>query len=344
MSTKKRIFWIIISIILAILTISAILIQSRDVSLSTLLQKLKNADLRYLSLSILLMVLYVLFEGEAILAMAKAVGYPQNHIKGFLYGSADIYFSAVTPSAVGGQPASAYFMHEDGIPGEIATAILLLNLIMYTVVMQVIGLVSFIIRPQIFFTFTLFSKIVICASFLILCGLLFFFIVLLVRPGILFGAARFTVKLLSKIKLVRHPTAIYEKLEKKAADYSECVDLFFSNKLLLFKIFLYNLLQRLANLFITITMYLATGGSVSQILNLFVVQSMVVVGSNCIPLPGAMGVADMLMIDGYTNLFNRTFAFELELLGRSVSFYICSLFSGVTVLLGWILKRKKNEL
>lgn len=343
MSTKRQAFWIIISIFLAILTILGVFIQARDVSVFSLIERLRQSDFRYLSLSVALMFFYIFCEGEAIICMGKAAGFRSTHKNGFLYGSADIYFSAVTPSAVGGQPASAYFMHKDGIPGEIATAILLLNLIMYTLAMQIVGLVCFCIRPHLFFTFTIFSRIVIVASFLVLCALLFFFFLLLIRPGILFGAARVLVALFSRIRLIRHPTAIYEKLEKKAADYSECVDLFFNNKLLLFKIFLYNLLQRLSNLFITVTMYLATGGAITEAVDLFVVQSLVVVGSNCIPLPGAMGVADMLMIDGYTNLFNRTFAYELELLGRSMSFYVCSVLSGFTVLVGWILKRKKEQ-
>ena len=52
-------------------------------------------------------------------------------VRGVLYSAADIYFSAITPSATGGQPASALLMVGDGIPTAVTTVVLLLNLAMY---------------------------------------------------------------------------------------------------------------------------------------------------------------------------------------------------------------------
>ena len=51
-----------------------------------------------------------LFEGEALREIVFHMGYPTKHKDAFVYSAADIYFSAITPSASGGQPASAFFM------------------------------------------------------------------------------------------------------------------------------------------------------------------------------------------------------------------------------------------
>ncbi|MFR2128888.1 MAG: hypothetical protein ACLS4M_06675 [Eubacterium ventriosum] len=44
-------------------------------------------------------------------------GYKRPFRKCLVYSSSDIYFSAITPSATGGQPASAYFMMKDKVWG-----------------------------------------------------------------------------------------------------------------------------------------------------------------------------------------------------------------------------------
>ena len=77
------------------------------------------------------------------------MGYPAKRSHGFVYSAADVYFSAITPSASGGQPASAYFMLKDGIAGTAVMAALLLNLIMYTLAILTIGLVDILIFPEV---------------------------------------------------------------------------------------------------------------------------------------------------------------------------------------------------
>ena len=74
------------------------------------------------------------------------LGIKPARIDGTVYGGADVYFSAITPSASGGQPASAYFMIRDGIPGYAATVALLINLVMYTLSLLTIGLLCMILK------------------------------------------------------------------------------------------------------------------------------------------------------------------------------------------------------
>ena len=91
---------------------------------------------------------FIYFEGEALRVLVRHMGYPAKRSHGFVYSAADVYFSAITPSASGGQPASAYFMLKDGIAGTAVMAALLLNLIMYTLAILTIGLVDILIFPE----------------------------------------------------------------------------------------------------------------------------------------------------------------------------------------------------
>ena len=78
---------------------------------------------------------------------------------------------------------------------------------------------------------------------------------------------------------------------------------------------------------------------------MFAMQSNVVIGAYCIPIPGSMGVTDLLMMDGFTSLMNEQTSANLELLSRAVSFYICILLCGLIVLVKYALLRlRKNHL
>ena len=106
-------------------------------------------------------------------------------------------------------------------------------------------------------------------------------------------------------------------------------------------------MQRFCNIGVTLFVYLATGGSLSRWLEVFVTQGYVVLGSNAVPVPGAVGVADYLFLDGFEELIVDTTC--VELISRSISFYICLVFCGA-VTLGAVAfnmlkkrKRRKNE-
>ena len=62
-------------------------------------------------------------------------------------------------------------------------------------------------------------------------------------------------------------------------------------------------------------------------------------GSNFIPVPGAVGISEFLMYFGYTMLLGEESAYSLAILGRGISFYTCSIISIITVLLGYIIIR-----
>ena len=141
---------------------------------------------------------------------------------------------------------------------------------------------------------------------------------------------------------MRNPQKHLDKITKTQKDYSDCVRIMSGSRTIWIKAFVFNLLQRLSQIMVTIMVYLATGGPLSGVKDLFVTQIMVVLGSNCVPIPGAMGVADMLMLDGYTQLFSKDYAYRLELIGRSLSFYCCIIISAAMVLIGYLLLKKNG--
>ena len=58
----------------------------------------------------------------------------------FLFSSVGFFFSCITPSASGGQPAQIYYMKKEKIPIPVSTLVLMIVTITYKLVLVVVGL------------------------------------------------------------------------------------------------------------------------------------------------------------------------------------------------------------
>ena len=344
MQIKKKILWSFVAVVLAILTIMAVLSGSGDMTPAQFYEYVRGASLPWLLAALLSMSGFIFFEGEALRVILRHIGYPRGLRSSCLYSAADVYFSAITPSASGGQPASAYFMIKDGISGAAVTASLLANLVMYTLAVLIVGVTGFLMRPAIILHFAVLSRILIIIGLTVLLSLAVIFFLLLARHKVLFRGAGRLIRFLHKIHLIRHPDKYWNKLETAVEEYRVCVVQMAGQKRMLLIGLGFNLLQRISQMMVTIFVYLATGGSPSKLADLWSIQCFVVIGSNCVPIPGSMGVVDYLMVDGYQYLMDRQAAFRLELLSRGLSFYGCILISAAVSLAGylWLRRRKKT--
>ena len=179
----KKIIGVIVVSVFAIITIYTVF-RGSGISLNELTASLKEASWEGILLASVSMLGFIYFEGEALRVLVRHMGYPAKRSHGFVYSAADVYFSAITPSASGGQPASAYFMLKDGIAGTVVMAALLLNLIMYTLAILTIGLIDILISPEVFLNFSIGCRVLIVAGGLALAGLGIIFYLLLRRQAL----------------------------------------------------------------------------------------------------------------------------------------------------------------
>lgn len=114
-SIKKQI--INVSVLLAMIGLTFFIIFSNQdgFSISSVGEFVKKIHWPFLLGAFLCMFMNIGFKGMSIGLLSRTMGYHKRPSKNYSYASADIYFSAITPSATGGQPASAYYMVKDGI-------------------------------------------------------------------------------------------------------------------------------------------------------------------------------------------------------------------------------------
>ena len=121
-----------------------------------------------------------------------------------------------------------------------------------------------------------------------------------------------------------------KKLNDMEREYKECADLILKNKKTLSKAFLCNLLQRVSQILVSVFVYIGVTHGFRGAIKAFSIQGFVALGSNAVPIPGAIGAADYLYVDGFEDLLKNTVS--VELVSRGISFYVCVLLCGLFTL------------
>ena len=145
------------------------------------------------------------------------------------------------------------------------------------------------------------------------------------------------------LDLVQDYEKAKERLETTIENYNKCVVTVAGKKRLLAKTYLLNLAQRTAQILVTVFCHLAMKGNLDDALRVFAVQTYVVMGSNFIPIPGAVGISEFLMYYGHTAQLGEEAAYSLAILSRGISFYTCIAISIIAVAIGYISIRVKKS-
>ncbi len=131
-----------------------------------------------------------------------------------------------------------------------------------------------------------------------------------------------------------------DRLANVLSDYSTCLDVVKGETKVFATLFAFTLLQRLSQTLVPVFVYLAQGGTLLHSGQIFASQIYSAIGSMCMPVPGGMGIADYLLFTGLHAFLDKEAALQLELLSRSVSFYLCVFLSLMIVLAGYVKRHR----
>ena len=339
---KNKIIWFIVFLGLVALTMYTIINGSSNFSFEGFVRYLSVANPYWMAAAVGCMLLFILIEGFSIKYLTDFLGSRINVRRGCLYSSADIFFSAITPSATGGQPASAFFMMRDSIPASVTAMSLLINIALYTVSIIFIGALCIIFSPSTFLKFGNFSRFLIICGFIIQTACVVTFALLVYRDKIMYKIADKILVIAKKLHLAKHVEKKRKKLEKSALEYKECSKAIKNHFGVIIKAFLLNVLQRIVQMGVTVCVYIASCNSVDKVGEVFAAQGCVILGSNAVPVPGAVGVADYLFFEGFEDIVNDNLV-NLELLSRGISFYVCIVLCIAVVAVCYITGRKTKK-
>lgn len=341
LSKKKHFLWVVVALIIAGVTLTVVFTRSETMTVEELHDMFWDGKPGWLIMAFLFMLGYFIFEGLSLNTLLRSVGCKTSLKNGIVYGATDVYFSGITPSATGGQPAVMYFMIKYGVPVATAVVILVINLILYNVSTIILGVLVILIYPEIFLAFNPLSKTIIVIGGIVVTCLGIALVMLLKRGEWMAGFLIKLVKVANKLGIIKNSEKKIRGIESLEKDYHAAGEMMSGKPRALIKAGFYNMMQRITLLVVPVFMDLAISNSTGKPLTVWAVQCFVAVGVNCIPIPGAMGAYDYLMIDGYHDLMSAERVYRIAILSRIMSFYLCILISSIIVLIAYLRVRKR---
>ena len=244
-SIRKQVLNIATLAVLIGFTFFVIFNNKDGFSLNSLVDFVSDIHFPFLIGAFLCMFMNIGFKGLSIAALSRALGYRRSLPRNYAYASADIYFSAITPSATGGQPASAFYMVKDDIPISHTTAILSVNLFMYTASLIVLALITFILRPSLFFNLESWVvKVCIIIGLLVQLLLLSLYLMIMISEKMVVKLATWLVNFLALLHIVKHKREYLGRINSSVHRFKESASLLGHNKKALAAAFFLNYLYR----------------------------------------------------------------------------------------------------
>jgi len=331
MKSKKKYFISVIFFVILLILTFYLLFKNNDIT--QVLSSLKNISYEYIAVGALLIFIYLFTESIYIKLILKSLNHKIHLWQGFVYSCIEFYFSAITPSSTGGQPAQAYYMAKDGIPFTKSSVTLLLNTITFKLVLLFMGLIAVIFYPSLIFNnSTLFTVIFIfgiVVNLLVIAACL----MLMYSKRWVKSIAIFCINLGAKLHIVKNKEQKLDSFYNHLAEYQDSAKYIRDHLGVSIKVCLITFVQRLAMFSIAFIVYKAFGLTGYSYIELVVIQIALAIAIDSLPLPGGIGASEVMLLLIYNKVFGELVAMPAMLVTRGLGYYLCLIVSGIGVLL-----------
>lgn len=289
---------------------------------------IRQADIRYLIIATLCVVFFILGESVIIFYMMRSLGAKVRMGHCALYSFVGFFFSCITPSATGGQPMQIYYMKKDKLPVPVTTLVLMIVTITYKAVLVIIGLLVCLFGRgflkgylgDMMWVFYLGVALnVFCVTLMM---------VLVFAPGLAKGIMVKGLKLLEHLKFLHPKGSRLEKLEKSMDLYHETAAFWAGHRMIIAKVLLITFVQRILLFTVTYWVYRSLGFDTYGIFTITMLQAVISVSVDMLPLPGGMGISETLYMTMFVPVFGEAMLPSM-LLSRGIAYYGQLLLSAV---------------
>ncbi len=263
----------------------------------------------------------------------------------FLFSSVGFFFSCITPSASGGQPMQIYYMKKEKIPIPFATVILMVVTITYKLVLVVTGLGILLFGREIRERYLGEVLPVFYLGVLLNVFCVALMTVLVFHPVLAEIILTKGMGLLERIRLMRRKEERRRKLQEAMKVYRETAAYLEKHRRVIFWVILITFAQRLALFAVTWVVYLAFGLSGTAVWDVILLQAVISVSVDMLPLPGGMGISEALFLRIFPTVFQGMLLPGM-VISRGLGYYSQLLISAmftVAAQIYYTLRREQGE-
>ena len=303
---------------------------------------LLSADWRVLLLGLPMMALFLCCEAGATWSILRTLGCAQPFRRCAYYSCTGFFFSTITPSSTGGQPAQIVAMGRDGVPAASGALDMLLVTIGYNT--AAMGWGAFALFTAGDLTERLGGQVGLLlglglAIFALLDAAMFLFLFL---PGpakrLLYGC----IALAARIYPPLDRAGWEEKADAHLAEYRRGAQLIRRAPSLLVKVVGLSALQLACSYAMPYVVYRAFGLSGFSLWEVMALQALCAIAVGYLPLPGSAGAAESVFLRGFLLVYGEVLVAPAMILSRTLNCYLVLLATAVVLAVGRALRRPRR--
>lgn len=331
MKSKKN--WICFGVMAALLSWTVYSILKKQTP-GQLARAIASADWRLILLGIPVMALFIAFEAKSTHWILRALGTPQPFRRCYFYSCTGFFFSTITPSATGGQPAQIYYMNRDGVPAASGTIDMLLTTIGYNGATVFYGLLALLTGRNL--TERLGGRVgfLLGIGFMALIVLIVTILLFLFLPEPARRLCLAAIGLAARVRPSLDRAALEEKLEVQLENYRQGALLIRRTRGLFPRVLLMGAGQLACTFAVPCIVYRAFGLTGAAAWEVFSLQALCAISVNFLPLPGAAGAAESVFLRGFAAVFGAGLVAPAMILTRTVNCYLVLAVTGIITAVG----------
>lgn len=328
-SKKKKIINTVFLVVVFALTIYSVF---KGEDLHAVLHAIMKVNPLYLFPAVAGVIIFIWGESIIIHYMLGTLKIHTKKWTCFQYSCVGFFFSAITPSASGGQPMQIYYMRKNKIPVPVSTLVLMIVTITYKSVLVVIGLfVAFFQRG---FVHKYLEGIlpVFYLGVALNVGCCIAMTILAFHPALAKMIMMRCLGILERLRIMKHKPERTEKLAASMDQYNATAAYLRSHVRVIINVLAITFFQRFALFFVTWFVYRAFGLHGAHIYDIVMLQAVVSVSVDMLPLPGGMGISENLFLVIFKSIFTAGLLLPGMVLSRGIAYYVQLLLSaGMTL-------------
>lgn len=325
---RSHIFSIIFLVALFGIT-AFVVIQSND--MAAVISYIGTMQPGWLAACIALALLYVAMEGYMIWYLLHNLQVRVKLPQAVRWSFIGFFFSGITPSATGGQPAQLYYMRRAGVKISESTPVLMTVALLYKFVLVVIGASIAIFwgdgLAYYFGSYLWLYYLGLMLNVVLVAALLFVMLSPVVAEKITIGIEG----LLIRIRILKPSPERRERLLKAVGEYRDVVAYFKNNKRKILIVTGFTFLQRFCLFILPWFVYMGLGLSGDNPITIITLQAAIYVAVDMLPLPGSVGITELMYAKVFAGIFSGGLLTASMCITRGVSFYLV-LFVSLAVL------------
>lgn len=335
---KKIIIKIVNALIFIFVGFITFFVIFKKNNISIIISNIKEVNILYILLAFIFMIIYIACEGINIRRILRTLNDKITIKSSFKYASVGFFFSAITPSASGGDPMQLYFMKKDNLPISHSAISLLIELTSFELICCILAVFGY------FYNFNIINSHIGSLKYLVIIGIIFNILYITLLLVMIFSKKlankiyNIIIKLLNLIHY-KKINAFKDRLNKQIEEYHKCSILIKKNKNMLIKVFLTSLIELIVYHMIPYLIYLSFGLNKNDIITFISLSALLYTSVAFLPLPGSMGASEGSFVVLYKMLFPLSILSSAMLLSRAISYYIFVLLTGLIIII-CIIKRK----